>query len=278
MAETIRIRVLLFAMLAEAAGERQKELQLPAGATVAEAAAALFESNPAMAKLPSTHILFAVNEKYADPDVQLEDGDELALIPPVSGGSESVSGSDSGTGSGDDVSRAGESGGARAAAVDSGAVCADGSDVGAVSADGRFALTLAPLSSEAVAALVGGAEFGALCTFVGTVRGVTRTEAGLRQTELLEYEAYPPMVVAEMERIAADIRRRWPDVEVAMHHRFGKVSVGEAAVVIVAAAPHRDNAFAACRFGIDELKRRCPIWKKEYYTDGTVAWGAPEPD
>lgn len=252
MAEMMRVRVLLFAVLAEAAGRRELELQVPPGTTVAEAAALLLESHPLMAKLPTANILFAVNEKYAEPDTVLKDGDELALIPPVSGGS---------------------------GAYPDARVAPDlTADPAAAAADGRFVLTTEPLSYEAVVGFLGGPHFGALCTFVGTVRGVTRTEDGLKGTAYLEYEAYPPMAVAEMERIAEDIRRRWPDVEVAMHHRFGRVSIGEAAVIVAAAAPHRDNAFAACRFGIDELKRRCPIWKKEFYTDGTVAWGAPEKD
>lgn len=237
MSELIRVQVLLFAILAEAAPRREIQLELSPDSTVRQAVEQLIQTYPQLQKAPMQHVFFAVNHEYASEETILQDGDELALIPPVSGGSGDVPSS-------------------------------------ASSADGRFALTTAPLQPDVLSELVGGPAMGALCTFIGTVRAVT----GDRHTTHLFYEAYPHMVIAEMKRIEADLHRNWPDVSVAMHHRIGKLLPGEAAVVIVAAAPHRDNAFPACRFAIDEVKRRCPIWKKEFYADDSTEWVAPDVD
>lgn len=235
MSNFIRIHVRLFAVLAEAVPDRDIQLQLAADSTIAHAVERLIHAYPQLQNSPMQNVFYAVNHEYATEETVLQDGDELALIPPVSGGS-------------------------------------DEDETGATSEDGRFSLTTKPLDAERLSELVSGPEMGALCTFTGTVRAIT----GDRHTTHLFYEAYPPMVVAEMERIEADVQRHWPDVKVAMHHRFGKLMPGEAAVVVVAAAPHRDNAFPACRFAIDEVKRRCPIWKKEFYADDTTEWVAPD--
>lgn len=111
---------------------------------------------------------------------------------------------------------------------------------------------------------------GGTVLFVGT----TRDQNEGRAVERLEYEAYREMAVAEMVRIGAEIERRWPVRAVAMVHRIGVVPLGEASVAIVVSAPHRDQAFAACRFGIDQLKATVPIWKKEYYQGGEIWIGA----
>ena len=87
----------------------------------------------------------------------------------------------------------------------------------------------------------------------------------------LDYSAYGPMAEAECARIVAEAEARWP-VAVALQHRIGALAIGDAAVAMVAAAAHRDEAFAACRYVIEEVKRRVPIWKREHYADGTVAW------
>lgn len=246
----MNVQILLFALLAETASRREVQLVLPAGSTVRDAVDQLMQAYPRLQNAPMQHVFFAVNHEYAPEETVLNDGDELALIPPVSGGSGE-----------DDVAGAADAAGG-----------SDAAKVAASSDDGRFVITTDPLQPDVASELVGGQQMGALCTFVGTVRGVT----GDVHTTHLFYEAYPDMAVAEMERIAAEIKQRWPDVHVAMQHRIGKVDIGEAAVVIAVAAPHRDNAFPACRFGIDEVKRRCPIWKKEYYTDGVTEWVAPD--
>ena len=100
--------------------------------------------------------------------------------------------------------------------------------------------------------------------FIGAVRDHARG----RSIRYLEYEAYPEMAVQEMERIADEASRRWPDTRVAIAHRVGHLEIGDLAVVVVAASPHRAEAFEACRFAIDTLKETVPIWKKEVATDG----------
>jgi molybdopterin synthase catalytic subunit len=108
---------------------------------------------------------------------------------------------------------------------------------------------------------------GALCLFVGVVRDHHQGRA----VRYLEYEAYEEMARPLMEEIAAEARRRWPVTEVRLVHRLGRLEIGEASVAVAVASPHRAEAFAACRFLIDTLKSKVPIWKKEYYADGS-AW------
>ena len=112
---------------------------------------------------------------------------------------------------------------------------------------------------------------GALCLFVGVVRNENRGRAVVR----LEYQAYEEMALPLMERIAQEARERFPVTEVRLVHRLGTLEVGEVAVAVVAATAHRGEAFDACRYVIEELKKRVPIWKKEYYIDGSVDWVDP---
>jgi len=111
---------------------------------------------------------------------------------------------------------------------------------------------------------------GGLALFVGVVRD---HNDGRRVTEM-EYEAYGPMAEAEMGRIEADLALRFPGVRLLLRHRVGRLRVGEVAVVVVASAPHRDEAFTACRAGIEEIKARVPVWKREWGPDGSV-WVDP---
>jgi molybdopterin synthase catalytic subunit len=110
---------------------------------------------------------------------------------------------------------------------------------------------------------------GGIVTFYGRVRG---DAAGGRRVRSLWYESYESMAVREFERIAAEARERFGDVRLSIVHRVGEVAVGEISVAILAAAMHRAAAFEACRYAIDELKRRAAIWKQERYTDGTAQW------
>ena len=127
----------------------------------------------------------------------------------------------------------------------------------------RHALDLAGLIDQ-VSATPG--EHGAVASFSGLVRG-----ANLGRTVLfLEYEAYEPLAVRTLERIRAEARASWPEVELAVHHRVGRVELGEASVVIAAAAPHRADAFAACRYTIERVKQIAPIWKREHFDGGEV--------
>ena len=121
-----------------------------------------------------------------------------------------------------------------------------------------------PLDVGAVVARVSGPGIGGIVTFLGAVRDCARG----RQVEHLEYEAYAGMAEREMEKIASEAGQRWPGVRVAIAHRSGRLEVGDLAVVVAAGAPHRAEAFEACRFAIDTLKQSVPIWKKEFATDG----------
>lgn len=134
-------------------------------------------------------------------------------------------------------------------------------------AGGAVWLTAAPLDAEAVVERVARPSAGGICAFLGVVRD---TNLG-RDVDHLVYEAYPEMAVAEMARIAAEIADRWPGARAAIAHRTGRLEIGEASVAIAVAAPHRAEAFAACRHAIDALKERVPIWKKEVWSDGS-AW------
>src|SRR5712691_6774688 len=159
-------------------------------------------------------LLYAVNKEYAEGSRELSDGDEVALIPPVSGGA--------------------------------------------------FLLSEEPLSLEAVVEEVASDEAGAVATFVGTTRIHTRG----RTVTHLEYEAYEGMAEQVMAEIADELRRRYELCDVAIHHRIGRVGIGERSVVIAVSAPHRRDALAACKDAIDTLKQRVPLWKKEVYEGG----------
>ena len=124
-----------------------------------------------------------------------------------------------------------------------------------------------PLNIATLVTRVQAPDRGAVTFFLGLVRD---HHAG-RMVTRLEYSAYPPMAEAECARIVSEAEARWA-VRVAVEHRIGPLEIGDAAVAIAAAAAHRDEAFAACRFVIEEVKRRVPIWKKEFYADGTVEW------
>ena len=137
--------------------------------------------------------------------------------------------------------------------------------------DPRVGVTPQPLRLEPLIDLVSGPGRGGICTFTGTVRDTFEGRAVAQ----LEYEAYAGMALSEMARLCDDIEARWAGVAVAMHHRIGLLEIGEAAVIVVAAGPHRDEAFSACRYGIDTLKDRVTIWKKEVYSDGST-WKANE--
>lgn len=131
-------------------------------------------------------------------------------------------------------------------------------------------LTDAAIDPAVLVRRVESPERGGVVSFAGVVRN----HHGGRRVIRLEYSAYDAMAEAECARIVGEAEDRWP-VAVAMAHRIGTVEIGEHAVVVVAAAAHRGDAFEACRHVIDEVKRRVPIWKREYYADGSVAWVDP---
>jgi molybdopterin synthase catalytic subunit len=218
----MNVRVVLFAKPRELVGQPQVELALPVGATPADAWSQL-STRYDLGPLPRS-FRCAVNSEYAGWDDPLKDGDELAVIPPVSGG-----------------------------------VIEERNAV--------IQLLEEPIDTAGFIDRMPLATDGAVVTFTGTVRNNSRG----RSVRMLVYEAYGTMAVRQMERLYDEANRRWPLSEVAIVHRVGTLKVGEVSVLIAVAAAHRGEAFEACRWLIDELKRTVPIWKKEVYTDGE-AW------
>ena len=210
------MRVLLFAALREALGQKELALELPEGATVGDLLGALESRHGALGAFWG-RVLVAVNRERSREDRALAEGDEVALLPPVSGGV------------------------------------------------GPVRLQASPLSLDDLLDEVRSPECGGIVTFTGVVRNLSRGQ----RIDHLEYEAYEPMAQRELERIRAEVAERWPDVRLALAHRLGRLELGDAAVAIVAAAPHRAEAFEACRYAIDTLKRSVPIWKKEFSEEGT---------
>ncbi len=222
--DRVRVLVKLFGAVREAAGEKDRSVDLPEGSCVADLRDVLARDNPVLAAL-GPRLAVSVNYEQVGLETPLNEGDEVAFLPPVSGGS-----------------------GASEAPRD----------------PGSCSLSEAPLDVGSVVSRVTGPGIGGIVTFLGTVRDRARG----RSIQRLEYEAYPEMAEREMQKIADDAGRRWPGSRVAIAHRAGNLQIGEIAVVVVAAAPHRAEAFAACRFAIDTLKQTVPIWKKEFASDG----------
>ena len=232
----MNITVLYFAVLRERARRDREVVTLDAGSDVAAARAVIARLHPELvALLPLVQT--AVNRAMVPGAHALSDGDELAFIPPVAGGS-------------------GTRGGV-----------AGSSDEGGVD---RIAIGSGALSVEDVVATVTGPGRGGLVTFAGIVR---REGHALPDVIRLEYEAYAEMALEVLTAIADELEREQPGARVAIHHRVGALGVGEVAVVIAVAAPHRAEAFAACRAAIDRLKERAPIWKKEVGENGEVWLG-----
>ncbi|MBI2780885.1 MAG: molybdenum cofactor biosynthesis protein MoaE [Chloroflexi bacterium] len=239
----MRIRVRLFAMQRELAGTRQVELDLRDGATIEDAWLALVERVPGLAPGRAS-VRFAHNGGYAPADTRLADGDEVAMIPPVSGG--------------------------------------------AGAALRILELRETPIAAEVLSELsarLASPDDGAVVGFLGVTRRSPGTPApgqeaeaarhAGRSVESLEYEALPEMALRVMAEIADEIEARFGVTRLAIVHRTGDVPLGEASVAIVACAPHREAAFDAARYAIDETKGRAPIWKAERFTDGKVWIGEP---
>ncbi len=237
----VRVRVRLFAVQRELAGTREVAVDLADGATVEDAWLALVERHPLLAPgRPS--VRFARNGVYADADTALEDGDEVAMIPPVSGGS-----------------------GTRVIELRDGAI-----DAGILA---ELADRLADPGDGAVVGFLGRTRETPGTPAPGQEAEAAR-HAG-RSVESLEYEAHEPMALATLEAIADEIEARFGVTGVAIVHRTGEVPVGEVSIAVMAVSPHRAAAFEAARYAIDETKARAPIWKAERFADGHVWIGHP---
>jgi MoaE-MoaD fusion protein len=202
----MRVTVRLFAGLRERAGRAR--LELDGVQRVGDVWPALgLGDEPA-------GLLYALNREYVERTQELHDGDEVALIPPVSGGA--------------------------------------------------FVLSGEPLRLDAAVAEVAGEDAGAIATFIGTVRRRSRN----RDVEYLEYEAYEEMAEPMLRKLADELTAKHGVCRMAVHHRVGRVEIGEPSVVIAVSAPHRAAALEACREAIDTLKETIPLWKKEVYAGG----------
>jgi MoaE-MoaD fusion protein len=226
----VRIKVLFFGVLRDLAGQRECEVELAEGTT----AAGLF--GHFAAKFPGLEaarrsVTVARNQEFADPETVLADGDEVALLPPVSGGS--------------------------------------GPWIHQITTPEKgnfYALTRQPIDAAAVAReLLQGVD-GAFVNFEGVVRNNTKG----RPTRYLEYECYEQMAIKMMAQIGDEIAAAHPISRIAMLHRLGRMEIGETSVVVIAFSPHRKPAFEAALDGINKLKKLVPIWKKEYFEDGEV--------
>jgi len=227
--EMIKVRVLFFGAARDAVGQEQIEVELESPINADGARAKLLSDYPSLQRFGNS-LLFAVNQQYAQSNREISEGDELAVFPPVSGGSE----------------------------VAQTSVCESVQDF--------FELTTDRIDVGAVARRVVLPQCGATVTLDGYAREWTKG----RRTLYLVYEAYKPMALSEMKRLGAQAHEKFDIAHIGIVHRTGRLEIGETSVVISVSAPHRQAAFEACEWAIRELKRTVPIWKKEVFADGEV--------
>jgi molybdopterin synthase catalytic subunit len=227
----MQVRVLFFGLLRDVVGRSEERAEIAEGSDLAAVFAAYAARYPAVDALRGK-IVMARNQEFAEPSARVAEGDEIAFLPPVSGGS-------------------GE----------------DGPEPTEIREDGLYcAIVHNAIDTRALAAsLLNGAE-GAVVTFEGTVRNNTNG----RVTRCLDYEGYAALALKTMARIGRELAAKHAIGRVAMVHRLGRMLIGETSVAVIATAPHRRPAFEAALEGIDRLKKLVPIWKKEYFADGEV--------
>ncbi|MBC8159632.1 MAG: molybdenum cofactor biosynthesis protein MoaE [Roseiflexaceae bacterium] len=214
------VTVRYFAAHREVTGQATEQFELAEHATVGALWAAIAGRYPRLAGYGG-RMLYAINQQWSELGSELREGDEVAFIPPVSGGAPEL-----------------------------------------------FLVSEAALDPLPLQSLVASPDMGAIVSFCG----VARNNFGGRATAWLEYQAYQEMAVTVLREIAGDARGRWNTGQIAIHHRVGRLAIGEAAVIIVVAAPHRHEAFAAAEWIMDRIKQIAPIWKKEIWADGASEW------
>lgn len=235
----MRVRVLFFGVLKDLAGQASESLELPDSALVRDVLEHYAQQSPQL-KESMVALAVAVNQQYAGPETALRPNDEVALLPPVSGGSEG------------------------------------GTPPELPAGRRRYAsIVRDAIDTARILADIKRGEDGAVVVFEGVVRNQTRG----RKTLYLDYEAYEEMALQQMEGLAEQALKQFQVRDVALVHRLGQLEIGETSVLLVVASAHRAVAFEACRWLIDTLKRTVPIWKKEYFEDGAVwADGDPFPE
>lgn len=229
MDSTISVRVLFFGAARDVTGAAEADLNLNPPHDSANAFEQLLNTYPDLRRFGKS-LLFAVNQEYAQPDKMVNDGDELAVFPPVSGGAGEVA------------------------------------QPSVRASEDFFELTTDPIDVGEIARRVVRPECGATVTLDGYAREWTRG----RRTLYLVYEAYAEMASRELERLGQQAREKFEIAHIGIVHRTGRLEIGETSVVIAVGAPHRRAAFEACEWTIRELKRTVPIWKKEFFEDGEV--------
>jgi MoaE-MoaD fusion protein len=236
--ERMRIRVLLFGQLKDMLGRAEDCVDLDSGATLSHLVEHYAKQFPQFRAFAAS-IALSVNQEYAHASTALKEGDEVGLLPPVSGGKSPI----------------GESVGENAKLRSK-----------------HCAIVRQTINIEQVRQEIAHAEDGAAVVFDGVVRNNTRG----RRTLYLDYEAYEAMALNEMEKLAQAALERFKIRDVRAVHRLGRLQIGESSIVIAVASAHRGAAFDACRWLIDTLKKTVPIWKKEYFENGAV-WADGEP-
>jgi molybdopterin synthase catalytic subunit len=225
----MQVRLLFFATLKDIVGSKQIQLEVPPGATVSDVLSHL-ETNYPRLKDYRPVVLTAINEEYVDQKTMVQDGDEVALFPPVSGGEVE-------------------------------------SDTLIISRPGElYQITRDPIDAQKIARQMLRPEDGAICVFEGVVRNNSKGKRTLH----LVYEAYDNMALKKLEEIGIFVRQAWEIGCVAMIHRLGHLDIGETSVAVIVTSPHRRAAFDACHYAIDKLKKVVPIWKKEFFEDGEL--------
>jgi molybdopterin converting factor subunit 1 len=250
--QQIIVRVLFFGAARDVAGHSEIELTLNGPMKATNAFEEVLSAYPELRRFGRS-LLFAVNQEYSPSDLEVRDGDELALFPPVSGGSDPD----------------GETGRKGDREIEEIMDANPGSArVPTASTYPRdfFELTTHPVDVGSIARRVVLPECGATVTLDGYAREWTRG----RRTLYLVYEAYAPMAISEMRRLGHEAHQRFEIAHIGIVHRIGRLEIGETSVVIAVSAPHRRAAFEACEWAIRELKRTVPIWKKEVFEDGEV--------
>ena len=231
------VRVLFFGVLKDFTGFQEDLADIPAGTTVSDLFSKYAGRFETLAQARPS-ILFARNQEFVTGDAELAEQDEVAFLPPVSGGSSPLP-----------------------------ATPEEQTYLLTARRDGHFfALTRSVIDSKALTGELQRPEDGAVIVFEGVVRNNTKG----RLTRHLEYECYAPMAIRQMEQIGMEITKAHAIGRLAMVHRLGRLEIGEASVSIVVTAPHRQAAFQAALDGINRLKREVPIWKKEFFEDGAV--------
>ena len=236
----MQVRVLFFGLLADITGRREQSLELRDRATLADLLARCCADFPGLAKF-SDSLALSVNQDYSPRTTELHNEDEVALLPPVSGGASPME-------------------------------TRQGSSPGPAAESAYVRIVRERIVPHNLIPALEKPDDGAIVVFDGVVRNHSRG----RQTLYLEYQAYEPMALAQLEKLAEEVKKKFSIRQTLIVHRLGRLEIGESSVLIAVYSAHRAAAFEACRWLIDTLKQTVPIWKKEFFADGAV-WAPGEP-